>query len=58
MRGGMGCVGVLQLAACVAAWVVWGCYNWAANGGLVEPRRHWGRPWAPEENQWEYGGAP
>ena len=42
----------------MAAWVVWGCYKWVANGGQVELRGHWGRPWAPEENQWEYEGIP
>ena len=40
-------------AALPAAWVVWGCYKGVAIGGWVELRRHWGRPWAPGENEWE-----
>ena len=45
-------------AACAATWVVWGRYKRVANGGMVDPRRHLGRPWALEKNQWEYGGVP
>ena len=40
-----------------AAWFLWGCYKWVADGVMVEPRRYWGRPWAQEQNQWEYVGV-
>ena len=43
MCGGMGCVGLLQVGG--EWWTV----------GAEEAL---GRPWAPEENQWEYGGVP
>ena len=42
-------------AAPAATGVVWGA---TSGRRRAQPRRHWGRRWASEENQWEYGGVP